>query len=209
MKIINLFSTPKPFLCFFATILCFFASEIALAGSSFKNDDGLYTQDWFLNSFLDLRADLETATMTGKRFVVLWELRGCPYCERTHLVNFAHPEIKTYTSKNFEILQLNIIGSREVTDFDGEILSEKELAAKYAVRFTPTFQFFPEQLEKIDLSQGRDREITRMNGYYIPSHFLALFEFVAEKAYKTEKFRNFAKRKLAEYKERGFNSEAW
>jgi len=28
-----------------------------------------------------------------------------------------------------------------VTDFDGEVLSEKALAKKYGVRFTPTFQF--------------------------------------------------------------------
>ena len=41
------------------------------------------------------------------------------------------------------MLQLNIIGSRKVTDFDGSELSEKALAAKYSVRFTPTFQFFP------------------------------------------------------------------
>jgi len=46
---------------------------------------------------------------------------------------------------NFEVLQLNIIGSRKVTDFDGTELSEKDLAAKYGVHFTPTFQFFGER----------------------------------------------------------------
>ena len=74
----------------------------------------------------------------------MWELRGCPYCRETHLVNFARPDIEDYVKANFEILQLNIIGARKVTDFDGSEISEKALAAKYGVRFTPTFQFFPE-----------------------------------------------------------------
>ena len=74
----------------------------------------------------------------------MWELKGCPYCKETHFVNFAQPRISDYIHDNFEVLQLNIIGSRKVTDFDGKEIGEKELAAKYGVRFTPTFQFFRE-----------------------------------------------------------------
>ena len=108
-------------------------------------DDGLYKEPWFLESFLELADDLDGAAKEGKRFVIMWELKGCPYCKETHFVNFARPDIADYIKANFEVLQLNIIGSRKVTDFDGSELSEKALAAKYNVRFTPTFQFFPEQ----------------------------------------------------------------
>ena len=73
----------------------------------------------------------------------MWELRGCPYCRETHLVNFAEQEITSYIRANFEVLQLNLIGSRKVIDFDRQELAEKDLAQKYAIRFTPTFQFFP------------------------------------------------------------------
>ena len=110
-------------------------------------DDGLYKEPWFLESFLELPDDLEGARKAGKRFAIMWELRGCPYCKETHFVNFAQPRISDYVKSNFEMLQLNIIGSRKVTDFDGEELSEKQLAAKYGVRFTPTFQFFPDTLD--------------------------------------------------------------
>ncbi len=41
-------------------------------------DDGMYHQPWFLNSFLDLKEDLAEAAEAGKRFVVMWEQRGCP-----------------------------------------------------------------------------------------------------------------------------------
>jgi len=54
-------------------------------------DDGMYHQPWFVNSFLDPKEDLVEATEAGKRFVVMWEQRGCPYCRETHMVNFARP----------------------------------------------------------------------------------------------------------------------
>ncbi len=82
-------------------------------------DDGLYRQPWFLDSFLELADDLDGAAKSGKRFAVMWELKGCPYCRETHLVNFARPDIEDYVKTNFEVLQLNIIGSRKVKDFDG------------------------------------------------------------------------------------------
>jgi thioredoxin-related protein len=156
-------------------------------------DDGLYRQSWFLESFLDLSDDLEAAAKEGKRFAIMWELKGCPYCKETHFVNFAQPKISDYVKNNFEILQLNIIGSRKVTDFDGTEMSEKELAAKYGVRFTPTFQFFAERAAPLKALPPAKREVLRAPGYLRPEDFLAMFRFVREKAYETKSFRDFVK----------------
>src|SRR5215213_345261 len=79
-------------------------------------DDGLYSEPWFLESFLILAEDLEAAAARGKRFAVIWELKGCPFCRDTHLVNFADPTVAGFIKDRFEILQLNIIGGREVVD---------------------------------------------------------------------------------------------
>ena len=117
-------------------------------GSTLKlNDDGLYTKPWFLESLLDLNDDLKEAADKGKRLVIMWELKGCPYCKKIHEINLADPAIETFIKDKFEVLQLNIRGSREVTDFDGERLPEKDFARKYGVRATPTFQFFPESAD--------------------------------------------------------------
>src|SRR5262249_19054312 len=89
----------------------------ARAEQPILTDDGLYKQSWFLESFLDLAEDLEGARKEGKRFAIMWELRGCPYCRETHLVNFAQTRVAGYVKTNFEVLQLNIIGSRKVIDF--------------------------------------------------------------------------------------------
>jgi len=157
-------------------------------------DDGLYRQPWFLESFLELDDDLDGAARQGKRLAVIWELRGCPYCRKTHLVNFAQPEIEAYIREHFEILQLNIIGAREVTDFDGERLSEKQMAAKYGVRVTPTFQFFPERSAGLSQQGPREREAGRAQGYLEPEKFLAMFRFVAERGYEQQSLGDFLKK---------------
>jgi thioredoxin-related protein len=94
---------------------------------------------------------------------------------------------------NFEVLQLNIIGSRKVTDFDGTELSEKELAAKYGVRFTPTFQFFGENAAVLKTLPAAKREVARSPGYMLPEDFLAMFRYVREKAYESKSFRDYLK----------------
>ena len=157
----------------------------------FLNDDGLYEQPFFVQSFLDLAEDLETAAQAGKRFAVMWELKGCPYCKETHFVNFADPEIRGFVSENFDILQLNFIGSREVTDFDGEAMEERELARKWGIRFTPTTMFFPESLDAVAGRPGSEAEVARMPGYFKPPHFLAMYRFVQQKAYADSNFNDF------------------
>jgi thioredoxin-related protein len=156
-------------------------------------DDGLYRQPWFLESFLELPDDLDGASKAGKRFAVLWELRGCPYCRETHLVNFVRPDIEDYVKTNFEVLQLNIVGSRKVKDFDGSEAAEKALAARYGIRFTPTFQFFPDTAVGLAAKAPEAREVARAPGYLRPDDFLALFRFVREKAYETKSFRDYVR----------------
>jgi len=156
-------------------------------------DDGLYKESWFLESFLELADDLETANKEGKRFAIMWELKGCPYCKETHFVNFARDDISDYIKANFEVLQLNIIGSRKVTDFDGTEFSEKALAAKYDVRYSPTLQFFPERAGLLKALGPQKREVTRLAGYMRPDDFLAMFRYVREKAYESKSFRNYVK----------------
>lgn len=151
-----------------------------------RTDDGLYTQEWFLMSFLDLNEDLADSAAEGKRLAVLWEQKGCPYCRDLHTVNLADPEINAWIRERFNIVQLNLWGDRQVTDFDGEVLSEKKLARKYGVQFTPTIQFFPENPEAAAGKSGREAEVARMPGYFRPFHFISMFEWVWGKKYEED-----------------------
>jgi thioredoxin-related protein len=156
------------------------APHSALAQAPALSDDGLYHQPWFLQRFLDLADDFHTARKAGKNFILLWELKGCPYCKLLHSENFAKPAIAAYAKENFDILQLNLVGSRPVTDFDGTQRPEKELAVHHEVQGTPTLQFFIEH-------NGSIQEAGRTQ-YLKPAEFLGMLRFVREKAYETTPF---------------------
>jgi len=149
-------------------------------------DDGLHKQPWFQETFLDLPEDLAEAAASGRRLVIIWEQRGCPYCKQTHDVNLRIPRIVDYLKANFFVLQLNMWGDREVTDFDGETTTEKQLARKWRVLFTPTFQFFPETPAAAKGRPGNAVEVHRVPGYFKPFHFYFQFRYVKERGYETE-----------------------
>ncbi|MFN3347936.1 thioredoxin family protein [Pseudorhodoplanes sp.] len=165
----------------------------ALASGLKLNDDGLYTKPWFMESLLDLNDDLKEAADKGKRFLIMWELKGCPYCKRIHEVNLADPAIENFIKDKFELLQLNIIGARDVTDFDGERLPEKAFARKYGIRSTPTFQFFPERADGLAQKAPQAREVARWQGYMEPKPFVAMFRFVADRAYEKSSLIDYLK----------------
>lgn len=157
-------------------------------------DDGLYVQPWFIRTFLDFREDLIDARRHGKRFAVVWEQKGCLACKRLHLVNFRVPEVRDFVGDNFDLLRLNVHGSREVTDFDGTVLEERRLARRYHVLYTPTIQFFPDGLDEFKGRSGKDLEVARMPGYLLPPAFLTMFRFVREKAYERLRFQEYVDR---------------
>lgn len=173
------------------------------------NDDGLYTQSWFIDSFLDLHDDLKEASAAGKRLVLMFEQRGCPYCKETHAVNLAEPDINDYIRQNFNIIQLNLYGARTVTDFDGEKLEERRFARKLRVVYTPTIVFLPESDAAKPGRGARDLEVMRMPGYFKPFHFVSMFEYVRTKAYETEHFQKWLQAKAERLRAEGKEVTLW
>jgi thioredoxin-related protein len=171
--------------------------------------DGLYTQPWFVQSFFELRDDLAEANAAGKQFAVLWEQRGCPYCRELHQVNLADPEIGAYARENFAILQLDIWGDRKVTDFDGEEMTERELARRWGVSFTPSLIFFPKNPAEVEGKVGGKAEIARMPGYFKPFHFQTMLIYVREKHYKKVGFQEFLKARTEQLQKEGEEVKFW
>ncbi|MEW6332140.1 MAG: thioredoxin fold domain-containing protein [Pseudomonadota bacterium] len=136
---------------------------------------------WFKSSFLDLREDAAEAARDGKRLMLYFGQDGCPYCAELFNNNFSQPHIVEYTRKHFDAIDFNLWGDREVTDFSGNTLPEKEFATKLKVWFTPTILFFNEKGE----------QVLRINGYYPPHQFLAALQYVAEKQEGRMSFREY------------------
>jgi len=170
---------------------------------------GRYTQSWFLESFLELANDFSEAQKAKKRFAILWEQDGCPYCREMHMVNFAIPEIHDYVQKNFNIVQMDIWGSRKVTDFAGNSTTESELAKHWKILFTPTILFITDDGAAIAANVPKAFEVARMPGYLRPIHFLWMFEFVREQAYAKSNFRTYVVEKVAAYQAAGKKFPDW
>lgn len=172
-------------------------------------DDGLYKQDWFLDSFLDMGDDLAEAHAAGKHFVVMFEQAGCPFCRKTHEDNLTRDDYVPWLKENFVFVQMDLFGSREATDFDGETLEERALGRKWLVNFTPTIVFFPDDPAAVEGKGGRGAEIARIQGYLPPFYFYHFFEWVRSGAYRDEGFQRYSNAKLDEMRARGQTRETW
>src|SRR6185503_11803606 len=140
---------------------------------------------WFGDSLLELRDDVTEAARQGKRVMLYFGQDGCPYCKQLMEVNFRQASIAAKAQKNLVALAINIWGDREVIWTDGESVSEKRLAAKLKVQFTPTLLFLDEQ----------GGVALRMNGYYPPHEFDAALDYVAGRMEKKVAFADYLKSK--------------
>ena len=109
-------------------------------------DDGLHKADWMHETFKDLNEDLADATAQGKRLLLIVEQRGCIYCSKMHKEVYIDPTIEAMLTNDFYVIQLNMFGDVDVTDFDGTVLSEKEMIRRWGLMFTPTMMFLPESI---------------------------------------------------------------
>lgn len=165
-----------------------------------QGDDRLYHQSWFVESFLNLGEDFVDAARRNKRFAVIFEQRGCGYCIKMHKEVLSLKYINDYVRENFAIVQLNLWGDREVVDFDGKKMKEKELAERWGVIHTPTIFFFPTSLEGKDGKPGNELVVTRTFGALGPGSFYDFFVWVRHEIYLKDK--NFQRFHTARYRER-------
>jgi thioredoxin-related protein len=146
-----------------------------------------WTQGWFVRGDLDLPVALARASAAGRRLAVLFEQRGCRYCAELHTDHLTRREIADYIRARFAVLQMDVHGTRPVTDFDGQRLEERGLARKWCVIVTPTIVFLPERAPPARADGprrcGMDIEVARMQGLLPRPEFLGLFAYVAERGY--------------------------
>lgn len=141
--------------------------------------------DWFNLSFLDFRDDLQGVRDAGKAgLIVYYGQKYCAYCKAFLKHDLEKKDIQTYLRKHFDIVGVDIHGFREVTGMDGEVLSESAFSRKQQINFTPSLVFYNTDGE----------EALRLRGYYPPYRFRAAMEFVADKHYSNENFRDYLAR---------------
>ena len=165
-------------------------------------DDGLHKEPWFTITFRDIAEDIAQAKSEGKRLAITFEQRGCIYCREMHEKVLADPEVRDFISENFMVVQYNMFGDEEVTDLDGETLTEKTAARKWGYVFTPTIVFLPE--EAPDGKTVAEAAVATMPGAFGKWTFLNMFRWVSEKGYeKDEHFQQYHARIINELRAQG------
>lgn len=150
-----------------------------------KSEDGLHVEPWFKDSWLDLGEDVREAAAHGKRLLVMVELKGCGACNRMHDIVFRDPKVVDFMTRHFEIVQLNLIGAREVTDLNGDKFSEKAYVASIGVKGTPSFAFY-QPGATIGDAHGGAAVAYFTQGFKDRAVFYALLEYVRSAAYLRE-----------------------
>ncbi|GIX13740.1 MAG: thioredoxin [Paracoccaceae bacterium] len=169
------------------------------AGAAELGEDGLHKEPWFRVTFKDLREDLRDANAEGKRLVLMIEQRGCIYCTKMHEEVYADPRIRELIEKHFFVLQINMFGDEEITDFDGTALPEKEMVRRWGVLFTPTVIFLPEEVPGDRTAM--QAAVGVMPGAFGKATTYNMFNWVREKGYLTdEPFQKYHARMLESWR---------
>lgn len=133
------------------------------------------TPDWFKQSFLDINEDVEEATQNEKHLILFVDLDGCPYCTKMLKESFiSHNETSNFAKQYFDVINLNVKGSREVIWDSKTTLTEKDLAVMLKIQYSPTILF---------LDSNRNI-ILRINGYRTAKNFKQILEYIQGKHYK-------------------------
>lgn len=162
-------------------------------------DDGLHKTSWMRDTFKDLSEDLEEANAEGKRLLIMFEQRGCIYCAKMHKEVFPDPDLTKLIEDKFFVVQVNLHGDVEVTDFDGETLTEKAMARKWGLLFTPTLMFMPPEVE--EGTTAAQAAVAVMPGAFGRGTTFDMFTWVAEERYlldEGEDFQRYHARRIQE-----------
>ena len=138
--------------------------------------DTFQLPEWFKISFLDLSEDNLEAVESNKHLVVFFWQDFCPYCKDTIEKNLTQQSIREMFDQHFDVVALNIWGSKEVFGLDSEATTEKEIARRLEVQFTPTIIFFG--------SNGKP--VLRLNGYVAPAEMEIALTYVHTERYHSQ-----------------------
>ena len=171
----------------FTLLTAVFLGNMAVAAT--VGDDGLHIQPWIRDTFKDLQEDLDEANAEGKRLAIFFEQRGCIYCTKMHESVYPDPVLSNYIDENFFVIQLNLHGDLEVDDFDGDTLTEKQIARKWGILFTPSVIFLPEEVE--EGKTAIQSAVAMMPGAFGRGTTLDMFTWVNEKRYALDSDEDF------------------
>jgi thioredoxin-related protein len=155
-----------------------FISVSAVQAAGTDRDPYTYFFDQSLGDFTE---ELALAKEEGKKGIFLFfEMDECPFCHYMKNTILNKPDVQAYFKQNFKSYAVDIEGDIEITDFEGEVMKQKEFATKKnRVRATPVLAFYDLEGKQVIKYIGKTSSL---------EEFMLLGKFMAEGHYKTTKF---------------------
>ena len=167
----------KKIILIFTTIIMLMFFITTAQAQTGKVTGGLQHEmpNWFKESFLDLAEDVEEAKEANKHVMLFMSLDFCPYCTKMLKDNFVEgSKNQKYIENNFDVIGINIKGSRELVLDENTTMTEKEYADFLKVQYTPTIIFL----------NDKNEVLLRLNGYRSQQNFKLVLDFVKNQEYK-------------------------
>jgi len=95
--------------------------------------------------------------------------------------NFQQEPLKSQIQANFDSIEINIKGDREIAMSEDMTTTESVLATYLKVKYTPTILFL----------DGNNKTVLRLNGYRSPEALKQALNFVQQKAYLKSSFSEY------------------
>ncbi len=139
---------------------------------------------FFNETFGDFSEELQNARDSNKKGVMLFfEMDECPFCHWMKINVLNRPDVQAYYRENFLMYPVDIEGDVQITDFNGEAMSQKDFSFKeFRVRATPVIAFFDLDGKLVQRHTGRTSDA---------AEFMLMGKFVAEGKYKETKFARY------------------
>ena len=159
------------------SLQCALATERGTLTGGIKHE----APKWFKLSFLDIAADVQESTNSGRHVLLFLQMDECPYCATMLRESFVESDYVDFIKDNFDCIELDVKGDRLV-DMNEEVsLPEKELAEMLNVRYTPTVIFLDEA----------GQPVLRLNGYRSATGFKHALDYVKAGAYRETDLTTF------------------
>jgi thioredoxin-related protein len=143
---------------------------------------------WFTPSLLDIKDEVAEAARKNRRVMVYFGQDGCPYCKALMQTSLTAGPIADKARRHFVGIAINIWGDAQASWLDGAPTTEKALARKLGVQFTPTLMFFD--------TDGR--LLLRLNGYLPPERLTHVLDWVIERREREVSLAEFMAARLNE-----------
>lgn len=137
--------------------------------------------NWFKATFLDFAEDIEEAADEGRHVMIYFHQNGCPYCAKLVNDNFHNKLVVTKLKKDFDVIETNMWGDRDLADWEGREFTEKEFSAFMRVQFTPTIIFLNKE----------GQVVLRLNGYQSSEKLMSALDYVSAKKYYEVSFAQY------------------